>query len=48
MQVIKIRVLKKILAKNFALSDAEDSTSGLLDSKGIANLRVLKTLLAIR
>ena len=39
--------LEKFLANNFALSDAEDSTSGLLNSGGIADLPLLRTLLAI-
>ena len=34
-------------ANNFALSDAQDSTSGLLNSGGIADLLLLRTLLAI-
>ena len=34
-------------ANNFALSDAEDSTSGLLNRGGIADLLLLRTLLAI-
>ena len=34
-------------AKNFALSDAEDNTSGLLNRGGIADFPFLRTLLAI-
>ena len=33
---------------NFALSDAEDNTSGPLNREGIADLPLLRTLLAIR
>ena len=39
--------LEKFSAKNFALSDAKDNTSGPLN-RGIANLPLLRTLLAIR
>ena len=35
-------------ANNFALSDAEDNTSGLLDRGGIADLPLLIILLTIR
>ena len=35
-------------ANNFALSDAEDNTSGPLNREGIADLPLLRTLLAIR
>ena len=45
---IKIRVLKKkLLANNFALSDAEDITSRLLNRGVIADLTLFRTLLAI-
>ena len=47
-RVIKIRVQRKILSKKFALSDAEDNTSGPLNRGGIADLPLLRTLLAIR
>ena len=40
--------LEKFSAKNFALSDAEDNTSGQLNRGSIADLSLLKTLLAIR
>ena len=40
--------LENFLANNFALSDAEDNTSGLLNRGGIADLPLLRTLLAIR
>ena len=46
--VIKIRVLEKFSANNFALLDAEDNTSGPLNRGGIADLPLLRTLLAIR
>ena len=39
---------EKFSANNFALSDAEDNTSGLLNRGGIADLPLLRTLLAIR
>ena len=39
--------LEKLLANNFALSDAEDNTSGPLNRGGIADLPLLRTLLAI-
>ena len=39
--------LEKFSANNFALSDAESSTSGLLNRGGIADLPLLRTLLAI-
>ena len=45
--VIIIRLLRKNLAPSFALSEAEDNTSGLLNREGIADLRLLRTLLAI-
>ena len=45
--VINKRVLRKFLASNFAFSDTEDNTSGPLNRWGIANLPVLRTLLAI-
>ena len=39
---------EKSLANNFALSDAADNTSRLLNIGGIADLPLLRTLLAIR
>ena len=39
---------EKFSAKKFALSDAKDSTSGPLNRGGIADLPLLRTLLAIR
>ena len=44
----RFEVLQKFLANNFALSDAEDNTSGPLNRGGIADLPLLRTLLAIR
>ena len=46
--MIKIIVQRKIFSKHFALSDAEDNTSGRLNRGGIADLTLLRTLLAIR
>ena len=43
----RFEFLEKFLANNFALSDAEDNTSGLLNRGGIADLPLLRTLLAI-
>ena len=43
----RFEFLEKFLPKNFALSDAEDSTSGLLNRGGIADLPLLRILLAI-
>ena len=42
---LRIEFLQKFSAKNFALSDAEDNISRLLNSKGIADLPLLRTLL---
>ena len=39
---------EKFSANNFALSDAEDNTCGPLNRGGIADLPLLRTLLAIR
>ena len=44
----KLEFLEKVSANNFALSDAGDNTSGLLNRGGKADLPLLKTLLAIR
>ena len=44
----RLEFLKKLLAKHFALSDAEDNTSGPLNRGGVADLHLLKTVLAIR
>ena len=43
----RLEFLEKILAKNFALSDAQDNTSGLLNRGGTADLPLLRTQLAI-
>ena len=43
----KLELLEKFSANNFALSDAEDNISGLLNIGGIADLPLLRTLLAI-
>ena len=43
----RFEFLEKFLANNFALSDAEDNTSGPLNKGGIADLPLLRTLLAI-
>ena len=43
----RLEFLEKILANNFVLSDAEDNTSGPLNRGGIADLTLLRTLLAI-
>ena len=44
----RFEFLEKFLANNFALSDAEDNTSGPLNRGGKADLPLLRTLLAIR
>ena len=44
----RLKFLEKFLANNFALSDVEGNTSGLLNRGGIADLPLLRTLLAIR
>ena len=43
----RLEFLEKFLANKFALSDVEDNTSGLLHREGIADLPLLRTLLAI-
>ena len=43
----RLEFLEKFLANNFALSDAEGITSGPLNSGSIADLPLLRTLLAI-
>ena len=43
----RLEFLEKFLANNFALSDAEDNTSGPLNRGGIADLPLLRTLLVI-
>ena len=44
----RLELLEKPLANDFALSDAEDKTSGPLNRGGITDLPLLRTLLAIR
>ena len=44
----RLEFLEKFSASNFASSDAEENTSGLLNRGGIADLPLLRTLLAIR
>ena len=43
----RLEFLKKFSTNNFALSDAEDNTSGPLNRGGIVDLPLLRTLLAI-
>ena len=43
----RLEFLEKFSANNFGLSDAEDNTSGPLNGGGIADLPLLRTLLAI-
>ena len=43
----RLEFLEKFSANNFALSDAEDNTPVLLSRGGIADLSLLRTLLAI-
>ena len=45
---LRFEFLEKFLINNFALSDAEDNTSGPLNRGGVADLPLLRTLLAIR
>ena len=44
----RFEFLEKFLANNFALSYAEDNTSSPLNRGGIADLPLLRTLLAIK
>ena len=44
----RLEFLDKFLANNFALSEAEDNTSRTLNRGGIADLPLLRTMLAIR
>ena len=46
-QSSRLEFLEKFSAINFALSDAGDNHSGLLNRAGIADLPLLRTLLAI-
>ena len=43
----RLEFLEKFSADNLALSDAEDNATGLLNRGGIADLSLLRTLLAI-
>ena len=43
----RLEFLENFLANSFALSDAEDNTPGLLNRGGVADLPLLRTLLAI-
>ena len=45
--VFKIKVLRKVFSNNFALSDAEDNTSGLSNRGRMPDLTLFRTLLAI-
>ena len=44
----RLELLEKFFAHNFALSDTEDNTSGPLNRGGVADLPLMRTLLAIR
>ena len=44
----RLEFLEKFSANSFALSDAEDHTSGLFNRGGIADLPLSRKLLAIR
>ena len=44
----RLEFLERFSANNFDLSNAEDNTSGPLNRGGIADLPLLRTLLAIR
>ena len=46
-QSSRLEFIEKFSANNFALSDAEDNTSRPLNRGGIADLPLLRTLLAI-
>ena len=43
----RLEFLKKFLENNFALSDTEDNTTWPLNMRGLAELFLLRTLLAI-
>ena len=43
----RLEFLEKFLGNNFALSEAEDNTSRPLNRGGVADLPLLRTLLAI-
>ena len=44
----RLEFIEKFLVNNFALSDAEENTSRLLNRGGIADISLFRTLLAIR
>ena len=44
----RLRFLEKFSPNNFALSDAEDNTSGPLNRGGVVDLHLARTLLVIR
>ena len=46
-QSLRLEFLEKFLANNFVISNAEDNTSWLLNRKRIADLLLLRILLAI-
>ena len=45
-ELSRLEFLEKFSANNFALSDAEDTTSGPLKRGGVVDLPLLRTLLA--
>ena len=45
-ELSRLELLEKLSANNFALSDAKNNTFGQLNSGGIADLPLLRTLLA--
>ena len=47
-ELSRLEFLEKFSANNFALSDAENNTSGPFNRGGIADLALLRTLLSIR
>ena len=46
-ELSRIEFFEKVSANNLALSEGEDNTSGPLNRGGIANLLLLRTILAI-
>ena len=47
-QSSRLEFLEKFSPNNFALSDAEDNTSGPLNRGGVVDLHLARTLLVIR
>ena len=45
---LRLEFIEKFSGNNFALSDADDNTSGLLNRGGITDLPLLRTLLTNR